>query len=99
MNAATGSAVLILSRAKGGRRDLFRAYKVLVDDDEVGTIKRGQRLELPVAAGRHVLRLTIDWCSSRPLQLELSAGESVEVTCAPAGPEFSDENYIELKRA
>ena len=97
MNAA-GTAVVILSRAKGGRRDLLRGYKVLLDDDQVGTIKRGQRLELPVAAGAHVLRLTIDWCTSRPLNLDLSAGDSVEVTCAPAGPDFSDDNYIELKR-
>lgn len=99
MSAANGCAVVILSRAKGGRRDILRSYKVVVDDEQVGTIKRGQRLELPVAAGRHVLTLAIDWCRSRPLQLDLAAGESVELTCAPAGPDFSDDNYIEIKPA
>jgi len=99
MSTANASAVVILSRAKGGRRDLLRSYKVLVDGEEVATIKRGQRLPLPVAAGQHVLTLTIDWCRSRPFQLDLASGESLELTCAPAGADFSDDNYIEIKPA
>lgn len=92
-------STITLSRAKGGGRDLFRAYKVLVDDIEVAKIRRGRRLSLPVSAGHHTVRLTIDWCSSVPLELDLAPGASAELACAPAGPGFTADTYIDLQRA
>jgi hypothetical protein len=99
MSEPSGSATITLSRAKGGGRDLLRAYKVLIDDVQVAKIRRGQRLTLPVSAGQHTVRLTIDWTSSLPLELDLAPGASAELACAPAGPGFTADNYIELKRA
>ncbi|TDT95976.1 hypothetical protein EDD99_7818 [Streptomyces sp. 846.5] len=79
----------MLSRAKGGYRDVFRRYRVIIDDTQVGLIGRGQTLRFDVPAGAHQLQLKIDWCSSAPLTAVVEAGEAVCFVCAP-GDEMSE---------
>ncbi|MFC1442704.1 hypothetical protein ABUW04_31070 [Streptacidiphilus sp. N1-10] len=76
---------IVLSRDRGGYRDVLRRYAVLVDGVQVGLIGRGQTLRLAVAAGEHRLQLKIDWCSSVPLTAVVEAGEDVCFVCAPGG--------------
>ena len=54
-----------MSRKRGGSRDWFRSYVIMVDSNLVGKVKRGQRVELPVSEGQHELFLTIDGLTSR----------------------------------
>ena len=67
---------LQLSR-DSGFTDLLRAYKVLIDGEEVGGIRNGQCKEFEVSVGSHTLEVQIDWCTTGPLQF--TAYESQEI--------------------
>ncbi|WP_157436018.1 hypothetical protein [Actinospica robiniae] len=75
---------LVLTRAKTGRRDGYRSYKVLIDGAEAGKIKRGETLRFPLAAGRHTLQLKIDWCASRIRPFAVQDGQAAAFGCAPS---------------
>ena len=93
-----------LRRRQGGWRDLLRAYQVLIDDQNVGLIRRGEVREIGVTPGVHTIRLKIDWCSSRELPIEIKAGEAIGFTCAAGSalrfwdPFVNTGNYIHLTR-
>src|SRR5690606_24717068 len=61
--------------------DWLRKYALYVDGQHVGSLRRGQELEVGVAPGRHELVAKIDWCASNTLELEVGVGEvrSIEV--------------------
>jgi hypothetical protein len=85
MTQQTPGATIVISRKRGGWRDWARSYLVMLDDQDVGKIKRGERLELPVPAGPHELFLKIDWCQSRSFTFDARQGEAVEFLCEPGG--------------
>ena len=99
MSAPAESANLVLSRERRGPRDLFRSYTVMIDGKEVARIKRGQRLELPITPGPHVIFLKIDWCHSPYVEIETAAGQAIQLTCVPGAPGFDAESYIQLQRS
>src|SRR5438105_10701211 len=72
-------------RSGGGGRDRFRSYTVLVDDQKVGKLRRGEEGEFSVAPGKHRLRLKIDWKDSAEWGVTLAAGEVGDFVCGPAG--------------
>ena len=78
-------ATIVISRKRGGWRDCARSYLVMLDNQDVGKIKHGQRIELPVSAGLHELFLKIDWCQSRSFTFDARPGEAVEFRCEPGG--------------
>jgi len=77
--------MIVLRRERRGTRDLFRAYAIMVDDAQVAKVKRGQTVRLPISPGRHEVYLRIDWCRSPGIEIDVSAGEIVNMYCAPAG--------------
>jgi hypothetical protein len=81
---ASGAGVLALARAAGGWSDRMRAYRVVIDGDAVAVIRRGKRLDLPLAAGRHEVYLKIDWCRSRAVSADLLPGQATKLFCRPA---------------
>jgi hypothetical protein len=85
VGAVSENAVIAVTRMRGGSRDLFRKYLIVIDGAGVAKIKRGQTLELPVTPGRHEVFLKIDWCRSPSIELEASPGQVVELRCAPGG--------------
>ena len=89
---------IVLSRARGGYRDVLRRYAVLVDDTKVGRIGRGETLRLDVPAGAHRLQLKIDWCSSAPLTAVVEGGEAVGFACAPGGEASEALNSVTAGR-
>ena len=100
------SAVIHVDRQAGGYTDRARAYKVLVDGEERGTVKHGVGVEIEVAPGNHEVQMKVDWATSPPLEVTLAEGERAEFECAPnANPltamfyaVFSRSNYIRLER-
>jgi len=56
--------------------------------EPVTKIKRGQRIELPVAGGPHELCLKVDWCKSRSVVFDAQPGEVVEFFREPGGPAY-----------
>jgi hypothetical protein len=55
----------------GGWRDRVRRYQVIIDGERVAMIKRGQRIDLPVTPGRHVIFLQIEWARSPQLDVDV----------------------------
>ena len=69
--------------------DRVRAYKVLVDGQEVGTIKNGKTETFNVAPGRHDVMLKIDWATSPTLTVDAPPGGTVRLTCRPKANPFT----------
>jgi hypothetical protein len=86
MVSADNAARIVLTRAPGGWRDRFRSYLVVIDDKEVGQVRRGQRLEIPITPGHHEIFLKIDWCTSPTVEVDAGPHDAIEMSCAPAGP-------------
>src|SRR5262245_2227145 len=85
MTSSSDSAMIVLTRDRRGSRDIFRSYAVIVDGAQVAKVKRGQALRLPVSPGHHEIYLGIDRCRSPIVGLHASAGEIINLRCAPAG--------------
>lgn len=77
---AMGSAIVRLVRKKASR-DILRSYKVFIDGRLVGTIRQGSTCEFEIQPGRHDVFLTIDWCSSPHLPLDIVPDEEVKLIC------------------
>ncbi|HUB40407.1 MAG TPA: hypothetical protein VMA72_16275 [Streptosporangiaceae bacterium] len=45
MTSAEGDAKLVLTRERGGWRDWFRSYSVMIDQQEAGHVKRGKQVD------------------------------------------------------
>jgi hypothetical protein len=107
MESAGCDATVVISRERGGWRDRFRSYVVMIDEKEAGQVRRGQRLAIPVTSGHHQIFLKIDWCKSATLELDAGPREVIELSCAPggtAGSGLSDvvartDAYITLTRS
>ena len=79
------AGAIVLTRVKGGYRDMLRGYKLLVDGAERGVVKRGQQVRVELAPGMHTLQLKIDWCTSQEERVFLRPGELGYFSCAPGG--------------
>ena len=81
-------ALIEVLRPRGGWRDRLRRYRIQVDGAEVGRLGRGGRIVVPVAPGRHEVRVRIDWAGSRPLTADLVSREvaTFEATPQPFWP-------------
>jgi len=60
--------------------DMLRTYKIVLDGNEVGTIRRGKEVTLEVAPGPHRMWLRIDWCESNALEF-VSDATPLEFEC------------------
>ena len=69
-------ATVVIRRSDSWMRDGARAYKVLIDDVEVGRLKRGQEARFELEAREHTVQLRIDWKRSAEFAL---SGDSDEV--------------------
>ena len=63
--------------------DRFRAYRIVLDGETVGRVKRGETVTIRADAGRHELHLAIDWARSRPVDLDLAEDDECIVRCWP----------------
>ena len=93
-----GAAVEIF-RQPDYRRDRARAYRVLIDGEEVGRVKQGERIEFAVRAGLHTVELRIDWCRSPVRTLSIGEGDTVRLVCHPAGNSWTGLWDATVRRA
>ena len=47
--------------------DMMRSYKIVLDNEFLGKINRGETRSFQIKEGRHTLYLKIDWCRSNIL--------------------------------
>jgi hypothetical protein len=96
------AAQITLKRLRRPIGDVLRTYKVVIDGDTVGEIRRGETKTFAVAPGRHEIQLEIDWASSRRLDLNLSSGDVATLTCSARPPNsgwtaLASKSYIKLE--
>jgi hypothetical protein len=80
------TARVTLRRLRRPVADVLRAYRVLIDDAEVGEIRRGQTVRYDVAPGAHKVHLEIDWCTSHTVALALAPGQEAHLECKARPP-------------
>jgi hypothetical protein len=92
-------AVIHVDRQAGGYTDRARAYKVLVDGEERGTVKHGEGVEIQVEPGSHTVQMKIDWAGSRTHEINLGEGDRAEFVCAPNASPLTAVFYAFFKRS
>lgn len=68
----------------GGWQDALRSYKVFLDGQLVGELKRNSELALPVPQGLHTVQLRIDWLGSPEVAVRVGVGQTRLLSCRPA---------------
>ena len=96
------SPQITLKRLRREIGDVLRTYKVVIDGNRVGDIRRGETKTFDVPAGQHEIHLEIDWAKSRNLGLNLSSGDVASLTCSARPPNsgwtaLASKNYIKLE--
>ena len=56
--------------------NLWRNYRIYIDDVEVGAIANGETKEFEVDPGVHRVKSKIDWCGSQELSFEIKDDEA-----------------------
>jgi hypothetical protein len=97
MNQPQGGT-LVVRRGKG-YVDKVRAYKVLIDGQEVGRIKQDEEQSFPVTPGRHQLQLKLDWVTSPPEVFDAVPGQPVVYSCRPKPNPLSAFIYMTFKKS
>ena len=59
--------------------DAVRPYRILANGSEIGKVVRGSTLEVSVPAGQTIVEAKIDWCSSRPLNLDARPNAAIDI--------------------
>jgi hypothetical protein len=101
MTEAPGEGMITLSRVPGGWKDRLRRYQVVIDGEQVASVKHGERVDLPVTAGKHTVYMQISWARSPRLELDIAPGQVVTLECAPTNSPplgAGAETYIDLRR-
>jgi hypothetical protein len=99
---ADPTSQIALKRLRRPLGDVLRTYKVVIDGNTVGDIRRGETKTFDVPPGRHEIHLEIDWAKSRNLELNLSSGDVASLTCSARPPNagwtaLASKNYIKLE--
>jgi len=68
-------------KREGGFKDAVRAYQIELDGKVIGKINKGEEVGLDIPAGKHRLRLKIDWCGSPSLDFEIQTGQILKFAC------------------
>jgi hypothetical protein len=70
---------VVISRRKQFLYNRSRNYRILVDGVEVASLENRESTTARVAPGRHKVVAKIDWCKSRPVEVEVRSGEQVQL--------------------
>ncbi len=87
---------LVIQRA-GGYADGGRAYRVMVDDVELGRVRKNQSVRLAVAPGLHRVELRIDWTGSKPVNVHVEQGQELTLLATRPGRTFTRDGYLALE--
>ncbi|MFA9559479.1 hypothetical protein ACERII_19395 [Evansella sp. AB-rgal1] len=72
---------MIEIKREAGWVDKLREYKVMLNENEIGTIGSNDCFEYSLDPGLHKLYLKIDWCRSEKLEFELKDNETLRFEC------------------
>lgn len=76
-------AEIVVTRPAEGYVDRLRSYEIVVDGSARATLRRGEEVRVPVAAGRHTVRARIDWARSGDVEVTLGGEDTAFFLCQP----------------
>lgn len=80
-NPDLSSAAWIVVHRLSGSSSKWRTFRVRIDGIARGDVSESATLRIPVSAGHHDVTFRIDWSGSRPVSLQLSPGDAVDIFC------------------
>ncbi|MGH1553752.1 hypothetical protein ACRAWF_22540 [Streptomyces sp. L7] len=83
--AVPAHGTVVLSRVRGGYRDMLRGYDVLIDDTRVGSIRRGKTVRFRSAARRTPAPAEDRLVQQPALTVLVEEGGTAGFLCAPGG--------------
>ena len=100
-HGTTNSGTLTVVRGHG-RRDTLRDYKIWIDGTARGRVAEGAASSFSLEPGVHEIRLTLDWCKSKTVDVPIGEGGSVSLYCRPSGgrvlaPILRRNDYVEVR--
>jgi hypothetical protein len=83
-------ATLRVTRPGGGFRDALRAYRIIIDDQDAGKIRRGQTIDIPTTPGSHRIRAALAYVAvgdvgSETIEITLGDDEVADLAVRPIG--------------
>lgn len=72
---------LVIHRERTRRHDRTRNYKVMVDGIPAARVANGETVAIEVRPGKHAVRISIDWCRSRPLEVVVGGDDAIHLAC------------------
>jgi hypothetical protein len=97
------AASISISRSADCWVDRARQYAVIIDGTDVGRLKAGESAEFDVAPGEREVFLKLDWVRSRSINVSLSPGQRIGISCRspsiaslPLALTVNRRNYITL---
>jgi hypothetical protein len=82
------SATVVVHRHRAWWRDIARSYRILLDDQFVGTVRNGKAATFAVTPGHHRVQARIDWTGSPVVEIEPTADVEIHLDLRPAGTVF-----------
>jgi len=76
---STGTSCMLRLIRRSGYADWLRSYEIIVNGIKVGTLARNSVLDLVVPSGRVTVEARIDWGRSRPLTVEATPDQRIEI--------------------
>ena len=64
--------------------DLIRRYRIWINECPLGSVGRGETARFVVGAGPHAVQVSIDWCGSPELEINIRPGRETHVDCGPS---------------
>lgn len=74
--------------------DALRAYKIFIDGEKRGEIRRNSTEDFFVTEGMHRISLKIDWCGSREIEFSVKSEEIIGFNCGNNTKGFFAFYYI-----
>lgn len=80
-----------------------RAFRVYIDEREVGKIGAGKTEQYTVSSGTHSVQIKIDYYKSNTLQVDLLEGQTLELNCGVQGLQglsmklFNPNDYLYIE--
>jgi hypothetical protein len=62
---------------------LFTQFEVYIDGHKVGSLGNHEQGQYEVQPGMHTLYLKVDNFKSKPITLNLNAGDTIQLVCSP----------------
>lgn len=74
--------MLVITR-RSSFYDKFRSYTIYVNGEKYAKIGNNSKTEIDLPAGEYEIYLSIDWCKSNKLSINIEENQNIYLECYP----------------